>query len=233
MKSMRFVTAQVCDHTLLIPTGSKTRPVVLDCGANRGRFAQWAASTLNAQVYSFEADPALAAKLPRNDHITVISAAIADKDGCVTLHKSEHLDASSFFGQSSSSSFQVAARSLDSFVREKGIAAIDLLKIDIEGWELPVLESLSEDVIATTTQISCEFHDFLDTGQIPRIKNIIRTFQARGWFVINMAIRTYGDVLFVNQSLMRLTPTQRARLHIRKYASAFMRLYRRLLRRHH
>lgn len=228
MSPARFIILKVCDHTLLVQPESKARPIVLDCGANRGRFAEWAANTLGAHVYSFEADPTLAAELPCNDYVTVINAAIADRDGSVTLYKSDNLDASSFFGPRSSSSFQVASRSIDSFVQEKRIPAIDLIKIDIEGWELPVLETLSASVVASTKQITCEFHDFLDRGQIPRIKRIIRDFQDRGWFVVNMAIRTYGDVLFINQSLLPLTFLQRARIYIHKYASAVMRVYGRL-----
>jgi FkbM family methyltransferase len=224
----RLLVDRICDHTLLVQRGEKTRPVVFDCGANRGRFTDWAAQTLGAKVYCFEADPDLAAALPSRNEVAVINAAIASSDGSVMLYRSADRDASSFFNQGSSFEIKVRSRSLDSFVRENAIQSIDLLKLDIEGWELSVLETLSTDLLSKTTQITCEFHDFLDKGQIPRIERIIRDFRSRGWFVVNMAIRTYGDVLFVNRSLLPLSLAARSRLHAYKYASAFSRVLARL-----
>jgi len=215
---------KVCDHTLLVYSRYQEQPIVLDCGGNLGHFANWAANSLGARVFSFEADPALASRLRVTDHITVLNAAVADRDGTVTLFRSAHLDAGSFFNNGSSlSEIQVPSRSIESFVREHNLGKIDLLKIDIEGWEVPVLETIPEEVANRIAQITCEFHDFLDKKQIPRIKRIIQDFKARGWFVMNMAIRTYGDVLFINPQLVKLPWLARLEILLFKYTSALSR----------
>jgi Methyltransferase FkbM domain len=65
-----------------------------------------------------------------------------------------------------------------------GHHAIDLLKIDIEGFEYEVLESCLAERIPIK-QICVEFHDFFP--DIPKIKttNMIRALQFHGFDLIH------------------------------------------------
>jgi hypothetical protein len=54
----------------------------------------------------------------------------------------------------------VTGRRLDEIVRSLGIGRVDLLKLNIEGAELAVLES-SRDLLATVDHLVVSCHDFL------------------------------------------------------------------------
>lgn len=60
----------------------------------------------------------------------------------------------------------VPGRRLDEIVRSLGVERVDLLKMNIEGAELDVLES-SRDVLATVDNLVVSCHDFLADGPGP------------------------------------------------------------------
>ena len=60
----------------------------------------------------------------------------------------------------------VTGRRLDEIVRSLGVDRVDLLKMNIEGAELAVLES-SRDVLATVDNLVVSCHDFLADGPGP------------------------------------------------------------------
>ena len=63
---------------------------------------------------------------------------------------------------------------LEKFCQEREIKAIDLLKVDIEGAELELFENFSIEFLEKIRQVTIEFHDHLNIGDIPRIKSIIK-----------------------------------------------------------
>jgi FkbM family methyltransferase len=65
-----------------------------------------------------------------------------------------------------------------------GHAYIDLLKIDIEGFEYEVLERCIEDRIPIK-QICVEFHDFFPEISRAKTKEMIRVLEARGYDLIH------------------------------------------------
>jgi FkbM family methyltransferase len=219
----------VIDHSILTDAVPLNGAVVFDCGANQGAFAEWAVDRFNASVYSFEADPILAERLPKRKGIEFFNIAVAGRDGQMTLRRVHDRCTSGVFNTQAEpgDTFRVAARSLESFCAEHRIACIDLLKLDIEGAELDVLEQASPDFLATVRQITCEFHDFLDSEQVPRIEAVIRRMKRLGFAVIRMSFWTYGDMLMVNQAASPLGPLARVWIGIHKYAAGIVRMIRR------
>jgi FkbM family methyltransferase len=65
-----------------------------------------------------------------------------------------------------------------------GHESIDLLKIDIEGFEYEVLESCLAEKIQIK-QICVEFHDFFREIPKAKTKNMIRTLQSHGFDLIH------------------------------------------------
>ena len=200
--------------------------VVLDCGANQGDFAKWASSRLGATVFSFEADPRLADRLPQLSGVHSLNVAIAGQDGQMTLRRARDRCTSGIFNTHASAeeTFCVPARSLESFCAEKGISHVDLLKLDIEGAELDVLEQASPEFLGTVAQITCEFHDFLDSTHVPRIEAVSRRMKELGFVVIRMSQWTYGDVLMFNRKFIPLGPWTRIRIAVHKYATGINRM---------
>ena len=135
--------------------------VVLDVGANIGEISLAAAGRVapGGRVYSFEPSAPLAAQLRRNAAlnadlmIEVVPSALGATAGRATL-----FDASEDFADGSRhggvvSLFQshrndvptgeTAVITLDEYVTGAGLARTDLIKIDVEGAELAVLQGAS------------------------------------------------------------------------------------------
>lgn len=129
----------------------KARPIVFDIGANNG---EWLGEVrrINAQacIHAFEPQRALAEQiLARHWDVMVNVAAVGAEAGVLELFDyadhpgSQH--ASLVAGVIDSvhggavRSTQVSVVPLDAYCMEKGVDRIDLLKIDVEGFELQVL----------------------------------------------------------------------------------------------
>ena len=88
--------------------------------------------------YNLElADPAL------DGRIEVLTGGLSDVDECLPLHQSSVLGHSSF--ASSHHEMGVTHATLrrgDSWLRERGVTKIDVMVLDVEGWELRVLRGL-------------------------------------------------------------------------------------------
>jgi FkbM family methyltransferase len=124
---------------------------VVDVGANAGVFSTVAGSRVGptGRLISIEPNPTLAGRLHRNlgqnglDPISVvISAAVADRDGRGTLFVGSNTATGTLAPSSTSNhaAYEVALRSLDAIAVEVTLGEVDLLKIDVEGMELPVLD---------------------------------------------------------------------------------------------
>jgi len=122
--------------------------VFVDVGANVGLYALWAARRVGpaGRVLAIEPHPAMADRLRFNiaangaERVSVVQSAVGEEVGTATLHGS----AGGNSGQSSllkdvafrpEDRYTVAVRPLLDLVEEAGLAAIDVLKIDIEGFE--------------------------------------------------------------------------------------------------
>lgn len=156
----------------------KRNCVIVDLGANKGDFSRQAKSQFDAQCISIEAAPALAAVLQRDSALRVMNCAISDSQEPVTFYVSkDHSEKSSIVAQSAgdnSSAHTVECKTLDDVIIENELEQINLLKVDIEGAELPMIRSLSDSTLKKIDQITIEFHDF--TGAISK-EDVSRTVQ--------------------------------------------------------
>jgi FkbM family methyltransferase len=140
-------------------------PRVLDCGANIGLASLWIKRQYgSARVTAFEADPAIAEILARNlarngaGDVDVVPAAVWREGGQVAFRQ-EGSDSGAIDGVAADTrgtALSVPAVRLRDVVAAE---AIDLLKLDIEGAELAVLEDL-EDALAGVRALHVEVHDF-------------------------------------------------------------------------
>ena len=120
--------------------------VVADVGANQGLYSLWfARSVPQGQVYAFEPDPilfqSLAANLQANrlQNVTAIEAAVSSKSGNLSLSKGwlNRGDNRASVQQTAANGVQVVqAVTIDEVVKS---GRLDLLKIDVQGFELQVL----------------------------------------------------------------------------------------------
>ncbi len=127
--------------------------VIFDVGANRGDYARLAlAACTQARLYAFEPIPTVFQELARSlgskPRAESFSHALADLNGELNFYfDSAHTgNTTAVFGVQDSihglttiECIPAQARRLDDFCSEHSIASINLLKIDVEGFESSVL----------------------------------------------------------------------------------------------
>jgi FkbM family methyltransferase len=142
---------------------------VLDIGANTGLFSLAAVgANSSVHVHAFEPVAAVHTALIRNiwanelqDSVTCEASAVGEKDGPVAFHvptrtwASGSLDANGFHGNAGAVQ-TTPCTTVDAYCTARGLSDVDLIKIDVEGFEHAVLAG-SDQVLATQRPaIICE-----------------------------------------------------------------------------
>jgi FkbM family methyltransferase len=127
--------------------------IVADVGANQGLYTLWLARVAaGGHVYAFEPDPELFECLEQNvrknelTNISAIQAAASDRSGTLALTANKLNRGDNRVTKNPSSLEQVKAVTLDEILAD---SRLDLLKIDVQGFEIEVLlgahETLRKD----------------------------------------------------------------------------------------
>lgn len=145
-------------------------PRILDCGANVGTFTVFCHQRFrDASITSFEPDPQVFACLARNvhrccgatDNITLVQAAVIGGEAPSVAFHADHCDAGRTTRHlAGGTTTQVRAVRLRDYLSEP----CDLLKLDIEGAEVDVLNDCVER-LKSVANIFVEFHSFLGHPQ--------------------------------------------------------------------
>lgn len=152
--------------------------VVVDVGANIGVFSLYAAAKGN-QVYSYEPVRQNYENLKQNikqnqlDNVYPIEKALAGSEGNRTLYldigsSSRH----SFYGQGEP--IKVDCTTLPKAFEANSIEKCDFLKIDCEGAEYEILQSLDSNFLRKIQTVCLEYHD---TSRIQQLADHLK--QAR------------------------------------------------------
>jgi FkbM family methyltransferase len=138
---------------------------VIDIGAHIGLFSVFASRLLQAKrIISVEPDPANFELLSKNiyanrvEEATLVNAAIAGVSGERRIYaNSLNTGGHSFYPRGASWRL-VRALSLEELFRSSGISECSLLKMDCEGAEMEVLETVSDELLKKVSAISLEYH---------------------------------------------------------------------------
>lgn len=161
--------------------------VVFDVGANIGWYTvNIVACVPDGSCHAFEPMPLTMDRLKHNcdlnnvsSHVTFNQVALGDAAGEVTLYSFDTLghghNSLSTRGRSDYTTWKVPLTTLDSYVNEREITRVDLVKMDVEGAEMGVLKGASRLfdlesppvwIIEMNTETSAGFghspHDLLD-----------------------------------------------------------------------
>jgi len=136
--------------------------IVFDVGANVGQYTLLADKLVGDEgaVYAFEPSPDVLGRLQNNlegnhvRHTELVCKAVAASNGVANFYPSNQ---SSNQGVGSllpdrgdmrvSEAIEVEVITLDAFCDEKGIEKIDVLKIDVEGFDLDVLQGANKVLV--------------------------------------------------------------------------------------
>ena len=144
--------------------------MVIDGGANVGGFSRGMVDRFGCLCYAVEPVPELFARIPEDPRVRRFPLALGGGDGEVVLHLSGNPEANSAdpaiaAGFGSRGTLVASLASLESFLTRAGLDGADLLKLDIEGSEIALLENAGEATLRRIGQITVEFHDFLDDSR--------------------------------------------------------------------
>ncbi len=117
------------------------RRVCLDIGAHVGLWAMWLVREFE-HVHSFEPVAAHADIYPFNmpsDNYTLHRCALGETEGAVRIELDPEQSGCAHVGGPG----EIPMRTLDSF----GFERVDLIKIDVEGYELPVVRGATETIL--------------------------------------------------------------------------------------
>ncbi len=150
--------------------------VFIDVGANVGLYSLWAARRVGAGgvVIAVEPHPQMGARLAFNvdanglGNVRIVAAGIGEAAGSARLHSS----AGGNVGQSSllegvafrpDGAFEVPVLRLLDVVREAGLKRIDVLKVDVEGYEdrviVPFLRDAPESLLPRAVLVETDVSD--------------------------------------------------------------------------
>ena len=137
------------ETTILLTKHLHEGSVFLDIGANNGYFTLLASKLVGptGRVLSFEPNPSSYLRLAKNtrtnniQNVVARQCAVGNMNGLAQLYLSDYEDGLSSMHRKSGRSIPVSVCRLDD-VQEARDA--DIIKVDVEGYELPVLHGMKE-----------------------------------------------------------------------------------------
>jgi FkbM family methyltransferase len=165
-------------HYKFIPKNKQ--PVIIDCGANIGLSVIYFHQLIpDAKIIAIEADPNVASILEynlRTNHCQaeVITKAVWNSDDEFLSFSQAGADAGSFYG--TEKIIQVPTIRLQSILAQ--FEEIELIKIDIEGAEVTVVED-SYMEFKKANKVFIEFHSF--DGQVQKLDQILGLLSSVGF----------------------------------------------------
>jgi hypothetical protein len=89
------------------------------------------------------------------DNVMVCHAAVGDKDGSVTFHES-----SAYGHISHGDGVAVPAKTLRTLIGEFALPRVDFIKIDVEGFEFPILRDSLDEINRNRSVVLFEFNSW-------------------------------------------------------------------------
>lgn len=164
--------------------------VVIDIGANLGLFSYYSILKGASKVYSFEPGKSQSDAIRDNFeslNLVVEQKAVSDKNGIIRFSKHKTTSIlSRFFDKdydydydSDYDVFECLSVNLMDYCIENNIEKINFLKMDCEGSEYKIFESLSDEFIRNIDKLAMEYH--LNTDG--RVRYLINRLESNGFSV--------------------------------------------------
>jgi FkbM family methyltransferase len=195
---------------------------IIDLGANKGGFYNFMYDRFNCTCYAVEASSELFQALPPFQNAHTFNYAISKENGVAEFYLSNESEANSLqpviaANWGIKSSVTVRTITLGKFIADQKIQLpIDLLKIDIEGSEIDVIEQSSAFLLKEIKQIPVEFHDFLNFSADYKtgMSNAFKKLKENNFSIIRFSSYDNREILCINKSLITLTLNQKLRLKL-------------------
>jgi FkbM family methyltransferase len=179
---------------------------VLDLGANYGSFTRAIVERFGCICVAVEPSPKPYESIPVTDRISKHQLVVAPTPGENAFHLRENSTASSLYQKDrDQQTIMVKGVSLEQLLRDLGWDSLDLLKCDIEGTEIDVLEATGDECLRSIKQMTIEFHDFC--GKVPqeKVKETLRRLDRLGFSSVQMSGVGHQDTWLINRELCKIS----------------------------
>lgn len=172
-----------------LPFGQiESNSTVVDIGANVGIFSLWAARAAR-RIVACEPSERSFSQLVTNvgasgraDTVECLRLAVGGVDGEAVLVQDDAPTGARLLERGhpspGGSSERVEAVTLSTLFTMASISACELLKLDCEGSEFPILLGTDDDVVRSTRRIVAEVHEFLGAG---RLADLVERLEGAGY----------------------------------------------------
>lgn len=165
---------------------SKANPIIIDCGANIGMTSLYFHYLMpEAQLIAFEANPFVYQLLQENTKhlpsIQVYNAALNDVETSLPFYIGENIGSmvASFTNVGQNRAIMVKTQKLSTYLQAIE-DEVDLIKIDVEGAEHPIIKDLVETgMLHKVKEYIIEYHHYRD--QEPRLGSFLQQFESVGF----------------------------------------------------
>jgi FkbM family methyltransferase len=193
-------------HSVLIDD-LKLSSTVLDLGANHGNFALAIVERFRCKPFCVEPDPGLYQALARNPSVFAINVAVTTRNGPARFYVAENAECSSLTPPKSSrtiAEIECQTLTLETLLSTIGAEKVDVLKVDIEGLELELLNSLDARVLERVDQLTVEFHESMGMGTVKQVVETVDHLRNHGFGAVRGSFFDYSDVLFLHPERLKM-----------------------------
>jgi FkbM family methyltransferase len=213
-------------HFLSASIGAES--IVVDLGAHLAEFSTEISRRFGCRCYGAEPHPLSHSSIRQSDLVSVLNSAIAPVDAPVRLHVSSYSESHSLrpLPRSGIGSIEVDGITFQRFMEICQIEPINLMKVDIEGSEVELLETLPNDILDRIDQMTVAFHDFKPEFDLTgKVRAALNRLIGLGWLPIMFSRRDNSGVLLINQNKLDLSWLQFAYLnYAARYVDGFLRV---------
>jgi FkbM family methyltransferase len=154
---------------------------VIDIGFNYGLFSMVSLKNNPKKIIAFEPNPKLVSnyqKFLNHEKIELHQKAVSNKEGIVTFKENNDPGMSTLLEDVNvynvNDTYEVELCNFYKFIQENNINHIDYLKVDCEGSEYDIFNSIPEEYLSTKVRkISIEFHHKFEDEKVQNLFNKI------------------------------------------------------------
>lgn len=162
------------DETLRLDYDLNSDSLVFDVGGYKGEFATEILCKYDSNIYVFEPIKdffgIIKNKFLKNKKVKPFNFGLSGENSSLQISLSDNSSSIYLNGERTE---KIELKSIVEFLKAHNIKEVDLIKINIEGGEYELLESLiANDFINTFKNIQVQFHDFLIEGAKERMNEI-------------------------------------------------------------
>jgi FkbM family methyltransferase len=196
------------DHTLH-PRYLGAQSHVLDLGANYGLFAKAITARFGCRCIAVEPSPEPFAAITETPLISKVQAAAAAKSATVPFYIAVDSVFSSLYQPNAVVRvIDVQALSLPELFGMVGVRPLDLLKLDIEGAEIELINTCPPSILQQIRQISVEFHDHCGITSANDVNSTLAWLHKLGFFSVRMSRHGHHDTWIINRNLCDISTAE-------------------------